>query len=84
MHQISRNNGNDFQTGKNSDNHTMKTTLTSNTYFLVFKEIPFLFSLISINIFYLLNITNWYRTLHYCLSGCLHVIEIIEYIKFRS
>jgi len=28
--QISRNNVNDFQTGKHSGNHTMKTTLTSN------------------------------------------------------
>ena len=29
MHQISRNNGNDFQTGNYSGNHTVKTTLTS-------------------------------------------------------
>jgi len=67
MYQISRNHGNDFQTGKNSGNHTMKTTLTSNTYILVFSENPF-YSL-CINIFYLLNITNWDRKLHYCMSG---------------
>ena len=31
MHQISRNNDNDFQTGKIAGNHTLKSTLTSNT-----------------------------------------------------
>ena len=33
MHQISRNNGYDFQTGKNSGNHTVKTPLTSSILF---------------------------------------------------
>ena len=35
MHQISRNNGYDFQTGKNSGRHTMKTPLTSSILFWV-------------------------------------------------
>ena len=38
----SRNNGNDFQKGKNSGNQTVKTPLTSNLFFLVFSENPFL------------------------------------------
>ena len=67
MHQISRNNGYDFQTGKNSGNHTVKTPLTSNILFWGLMKI--LSYSLSINLFYLLNITNWDRTLHYCLPG---------------
>jgi hypothetical protein len=33
IHQISRNNGYDSQTGKNSGNHTVKTSLISNMLF---------------------------------------------------
>jgi hypothetical protein len=33
VHQISRNNGYDFQTGNNSGNHTVKTPLISNILF---------------------------------------------------
>ena len=33
MYQISRNNGYDFQTGKNSGNHTVKTPLKSYILF---------------------------------------------------
>ena len=67
VHQISRNNGYDFQTGNNSGNHTVKTPLISNILFggLMTNHS---YSL-SINLFFLLSITNWDRTLHYCLSG---------------
>ena len=37
-HEQSRNNGKDFQKGKNTDNKTVKTPLLSNTYFLLINE----------------------------------------------
>ena len=68
-HEQSRNNGKDFQKGKNTGNKTVKTPLLSNTYFLLINETSFYF--ININIFHFSNITNWNQTLHYCLPGML-------------
>jgi hypothetical protein len=55
MHQISRNNGIDFQTGKNSGNHTVKTTLTYITHTVQCLRKINVYSL-SISISYLVNI----------------------------